>query len=94
MPTQTYINLPVPRALLKDLVKSIINTDVHFDKRGKLKFCLYCADLAGEGDYIDLMEEDLEEKLLRSVEMDDIKHLSRMKAALRGILKNSKPLES
>jgi hypothetical protein len=94
MPKQTYINIPVPRALLKDLVKSTIHTDVHFDNRGKLKFCLYCADLAGEGDYMDLMEEDVEEKIVRSVEMDDMKHLSQMKAALRGMLKKLEKFEA
>ena len=88
MAKQTYIDIPVPRALLRDFVKSVINTDVHFDKRGKLKFCLYCADLAGEGDYMDLVE------IVRAVEMDDIKHLSQMKAALRGILKKLEKFES
>ena len=94
MAKQTYIDIPVPRDLLKDLVKSIIHTDVHFDKRGKLKFCLYCADFGGEGDYVDLVEADVEEKIVRSVEMDDMKYLSQMTAALRGILKRLEKFEA
>jgi hypothetical protein len=40
------------------------------------------------------MEEDVEEKIVRSVEMDDMKHLSQMKAALRGILKKLEKFEA